>query len=239
MIVAAGTLRGSTALVLNTTLPNIILHDSIFRPEKLLFTPDAGTNPQMIKKAIRLIDYEGVNMYRDNKRIFVLRESSSFTRLTKNLRKDYLRVLTGEEPQYSAFTDASDAEEELKAVIAIAQSMNCVFITNSQAAGGVPPSKLNPAELTCTCKGYRMRNICSHVVACTAVFINDVDCVDEYESYDCAYLKMLAEKLVTKKPAAHRPRRAVGAQRIQPHGDSASEDEEEEDDGSDEDLDEI
>ena len=64
-------------------------------------------------------------------------------------------------------------------------------------------------------------------------------CVDEYESYDYAYLKMLAEKLVTKKPAAHRPRRAVGAQRIQPHGDSASEDEEEEDDGSDEDLDEI
>ena len=118
--------------------------------------------------------------------------------------------------------------------------MHCLFITNRRGDGGVPACKLNPAQLTCTCKGYRMRNICAHCVACTACYITDAQCAAGYELYDYNYLTMLVEKLVTTKPAAHRPRRTVGAQRIQPHGDSSEDDEEDEEEAdSDDELDDT
>ena len=59
------------------------------------------------------------------------------------------------------------------------------------------------------------------------------DCKEGYERYDRAMLTLMLEKLVTTKPAAHRPRRAVAGTRIQPDTDlvpdNSDEDEEDED----------
>ena len=65
-----------------------------------------------------------------------------------------------------------------------------------------------------------MMSICSHVIAANVQLVKD--------TYDKDYLERLLEKLTTKKRAAHRPLETRGALRMQPHGDSASEDEEEE-----------
>ena len=76
---------------------------------------------------------------------------------------------------------------------------------------GVPPSKLNPAALICTCKGFRGFNLCSHVIAVTAAELNDDDCCEGYSTYDEVYLEKLIQKLNTKKRASHRPRNVVPA----------------------------
>ena len=101
---------------------------------------------------------------------------------------------------------------------------------------GVPPSKLNPAALICTCKGFRGFNLCSHVIAVTATELNDDDCCEGYSTYDEVYLEKLIQKLNTKKWASHRPRNVVPGQRVQPDDDMVDDSEEDEED-LDEDLD--
>ena len=61
-------------------------------------------------------------------------------------------------------------------------------------------------------------------------------CID-YPRYNKAYLESLLDKLMTKKQAAHRPRKTAGALHVQPHGDSSEEEEEEE--AEEENLDEV
>jgi hypothetical protein len=108
---------------------------------------------------------------------------------------------------------------------------------------GFPPgnfisSELNPAELICTCKGYKVSSNCSHTIAVTALFITDAQCVSGWKSFDRGYLEALLEKVARRTRAVHRPRNIVAGTRIQPTDDTV----EEEGDGEeseDEDLDDM
>ena len=88
--------------------------------------------------------------------------------------QDYKLTLQGEEPKhYTAYKEAdSGSKEELEALCDVCQSMHMVMSLGK----GFPPgsfisSELNPAELICTCKGYKISSNCSHTVAVTALFI--------------------------------------------------------------------
>ena len=147
-------------------------------------------------------------------------------------------TLQGEEPKYyTAYKEAdSGSKEELEALCDVCQSMHMVMSLGK----GFPPgsfisSELNPAELICTCKGYKISSNCSHTVAVTALFITDAQCVRGRRSFDRYYLEQLLEKVARGTVRAHRPRNIVAGTRIQPTDDTV----EEEGDGeeSDEDLD--
>ena len=61
----------------------------------------------------------------------------------------------------------------------------------------------NPAELICTCKGFKISSNCSHEVAVTALFISDAQCVPGRTSFDKTYLENLVEKVAQVTRAAH------------------------------------
>ena len=86
--------------------------------------------------------------------------------------------------------------------------MHCVLTRKPDMVieGDFPACKLNPAHLTCTCKGFRMRALCAHVIVITALYITDAMCIGDATSYDKTYLELLCEKLSTTKPASHRPK---------------------------------
>ena len=150
-------------------------------------------------------------------------------------------ALEGEEPKhYKPYWDAdSGSKEELVALCDVCQSMHMVMSLGK----GFPPgnfisSELNPAELICTCKGYKVSSNCSHTIAVTALFITDAQCVSGWKSFDRGYLEILLEKVARRTRAAHRPRNIVAGTRIQPTDDTV----EEEGDGEeseDEDLDDM
>jgi hypothetical protein len=153
--------------------------------------------------------------------------------------QDYKLTLQGEEPKYyTAYKEAdSGSKEELEALCDVCQSMHMVMSLGK----GFPPgsfisSELNPAELICTCKGYKISSNCSHTVAVTALFITDAQCVRGRRSFDRYYLEQLLEKVVRRTFRTNGTRRPIVAgTRIQPTDDTV----EEEGDGeeSDEDLD--
>ena len=149
-------------------------------------------------------------------------------------------TLEGQEPKYyKPYCEAdSGSKEELEALIDVCQSMHMVMSLGK----GFPPgsfisSELNPAELICTCKGYKVSSNCSHTIAVTALFITDAQCVRGWRSLDKVYLETLLEKVPRRTVRAHRPRNIVAGTRIQPTDDTV----EEEGDGeeSDEDLDDM
>jgi hypothetical protein len=95
-------------------------------------------------------------------------------------------ALEGEEPRhYKPYYDAdSGSKEELVALCDVCQSMHMVMSLGK----GFPPgnfisSELNPAELICTCKGYKVSSNCSHTIAVTALFITDAQCVSGWKSW--------------------------------------------------------
>ena len=77
-------------------------------------------------------------------------------------------------------------------------------------------ARLNPANMICTCKGFRKTSMCSHVIAATALFVP--------ETYGKEELDNLMQT-VTSKRGAKRPRNAVDGTRIQPESDVDSEEE--------------
>ena len=77
-------------------------------------------------------------------------------------------------------------------------------------------TELNPLELICTCKGFRLQGLCSHCIAVT---------VYTETAYNEAYLDNLIQKLSETKRASHRPLNARNGTRIQPAGDSSEDDE--------------
>ena len=133
---------------------------------------------------------------------------------------------------YKPYKDATTIKEKLLALIDVCQSMH-VIMPQGQGDSGFPACRMNPAALVCTCKGYRMIGLCSHVITVTATYILEKECQGGGKTYDQEDLEQLVEKLVTKKRTSHRPRAVVGGAHIQPHGDSEDESEPE-----DEDLDE-
>ena len=138
---------------------------------------------------------------------------------------------------YKAYKEAaSGSKEELCALIDVCQSMHMVMSLGK----GIPPgsfisSELNPAELICTCKGYKVSSNCAHTVAVTALFIPDAQCVPGRRSFDRYDLETLIEKVAGVTRRAHRPRNIVAGTRIQPRDDTVEEAEDGEE--SDEDLD--
>ena len=98
-------------------------------------------------------------------------------------------------------------------------------VPGARALGQHISSALNPAELVCTCKGFRMVSNCSHEVAVTALYITDAACVAGKTSFDKTYLETLVEKVSAVSRASHRPRNTVGGAHIQPRDDTVEDDE--------------
>jgi len=98
-------------------------------------------------------------------------------------------------------------------------------VPGARALGQHISSALNPAELVCTCKGFRMVSNCSHEVAVTALYITDAACVSGKTSFDKTYLETLVEKVSAVSRASHRPRNTVGGAHIQPRDDTVEDDE--------------
>ena len=151
-----------------------------------------------------------------------------FAKLTRALVGEYIKTLKGrvpdQAPRYKN-ADEDDAKEQLLAVIEVTESMHSVVCPTTVDEDWC--SLWNPAGLSCSCKGFRMCGLCSHVLAVTVW-------LDKTVGFDRAYLESLLEKLCEKsKRAAHRPSKTAAADRIQPHGDSESKessvDDEEED----------
>ena len=92
---------------------------------------------------------------------------------------------------------------------------------------------LNPAALACTCKGFRMTSICSHVLAGTVLLQNELDTEGTYGADLSWRAWSLVEKLVTTKRGAHRPAQPAGGLQVQPPGDSEEEDTSEAEEGPD------
>ena len=134
---------------------------------------------------------------------------------------DYHDTLLGDEPSRSkAYKDAESLEEQLNVLIRICTSQFYVLVAGENATYMPTNEQLNPANLSCVCKGYRGFGICSHVIMCNTL---------HPDGYQIAYLKGLFERLCEKpKRAAHGPKRTRGGTSIQPQGDSASESDEDE-----------
>ena len=98
-------------------------------------------------------------------------------------------------------------------------------VPGARALGQHVSSALNPAELVCICKGFRMVSNCSHEVAVTALYITDAACVPGKTSFDKTYLETLVEKVSAVSRASHRPRNTVGGAHIQPRDDTVEDDE--------------
>jgi hypothetical protein len=211
-----GRLRGSTDVVLNETLPLILFHDSLVMPEKLVFVAEEFVVTAMLKKALRYLDETRVKVQGGKNFIFWVHRCKSKLRYSANLRRDYFDALKGLDPsRIAAFTDASTVEDSLKAFINICQSMHTVLSSCEKGKRAFPACKLNPAGLSCTCKGFRMLSLCSHVIAVTCEYIRDADCVTGYSTYDRSTIEMMLEKLVSTKPAAHRPPKTMRGTQIQ------------------------
>ena len=238
-----GHLRGSTRHCLTVTFPRIVRQDEIKMPLELCFQPE-HFQPAMIAKALKFIDYEGSHIREGTRErdgyYFVLRFAGHYSKLTVRLVKAYWETLEGKPPRgIKEFDHAETDKDELMAVINVCASVHMVMTTPDPTEPcNCVKSSLNPAFLTCTCKGYRRVGICSHVIAITALFIP--------EKYDHRYLESLLERLTKTKRKAHRPKNVVAGNRTQPHGDSeeeaaeggeegAGEEEEEEEDSRSED----
>ena len=199
----------------------------------------------MIRKALRLVEAEAQKNTRHIRRIgsicYILRSKSKFNQLTSNLIKDYKCAMAGETPRHYARYNEAEAcsKEEIHALIDICQSMHMVMLRGTGSANKYVSSRMNPGELVCTCKGFRMTGECSHIIAVTMEYIEDADCVEGRSSYDKAYLETLVEKLTHTTRAAHRPRATVGGARIQPDTDTVRGDAGGDSTDLDDDLDEL
>jgi hypothetical protein len=87
------------------------------------------------------------------------------------------------------------------ALINVCQAMHVIYMRQEgDALGMYPASLLNPAELCCTCKGFRVSCNCSHTVAVTAMYLKEEHCVPGRRPFDAAFLEALLEKLPTSCP---------------------------------------
>ena len=162
---------------------------------------------------------------------FILRFKSKFEKLKTWLIKDYKDTLEGTPPsRYPRYTDSDPgSKEELLALIDICQSMHMVMPRGARMPGRFISSLLNPAELVCTCKGFRMTSNYAHEIAISALYFTDAMCVGGKTSFDQTYLETLLEKVSAVSRASHRPRNTVGGAHIQPRDDTVEDDNEEED----------
>ena len=144
----------------------------------------------------------------------------------------YLLTLRGSLPRYNkAYTEADDKgdnEGVLKAFIECASGMHQVLLPSPGSEGPEIGTSLNPADLACTCKGFRKIGLCSHVIAVTAEFI--------IGEYDRSYLESLLERVSEKTRGAHsRPKKVAPGNQVQP--DELDDESEEEAGWEDQDLD--
>ena len=144
----------------------------------------------------------------------------------------YLFTLRGSLPRYNkAYNEADDKGDDegvLKAFIECASGMHQVLLPSPESEGPEIGTPLNPADLACTCKGFRKIGLCSHVIAITAEFI--------IGEYDRSYLESLLERVSEKTRGAHsRPKKVAPGNQIQP--DELDDESEEEAGWEDQDLD--
>ena len=155
-------LRGSTEKVLSETLPNIVCHDSLNLPDTLLFSTSGYTPGHMIKKALCYLDVASTHIRKPASFIgvfFVLRFKGFYKKITRAVITDYMHALTGDDHLINdkRFTTAEDDITALDALIDICESMHSVSLEiHSCSPGRWPFNKLNPAQLVCSCKGFRM-----------------------------------------------------------------------------------
>lgn len=213
-------MRASTEVVLNETLPRILLNDALNMPDKLCMAPTHIMSGMIMKakkylaEADRYIRF--APMCTSHEVHLVLRFTGCWDHFTKQRMINYLRTIRGRPPSsFEDYVEGTTNKELLMALISVCQSMHMVMKLHTDGSHGVAVCKLNPLGLSCTCKGYRMVGICAHVIAVTCIRCDE-------ESYNEAFLDNLLAQLVKKKKASHRPRKTARARQKQPHGDSDS-----------------
>ena len=177
-----------------------------------------------------------------------LRFKSGYPKISQKLVKRYLRTIIGEDPPMDDFSSDDDAmtmdgkgqfasEKKLAETVKVCQSMHMVLppAPGDDGTSACFECELNPAKLTCTCKGFRMIGLCSHVIVVTALYIPNM--------YSLDYIENLVETIATKR-APQRPKKARKGSQMQPDSDNDEEADDEEagdehqGEGEDEDLDE-
>ena len=229
--------RGPTKVVLTESLPEVLQHDGIQKPDELCFEVDMYPS-EMLQKAQRLINKADTKVHatyissdrpnRVNQVFFLNTSGTQEVKLTKKLRKQYMGCLNGSEPEMEIKElipqEGTRSEKRLKYTMAVCASIHLVFVlppeTTDQAC---LPCELNPFGLLCTCKGFRGCSLCPHVIAATALFIPN--------TYTSDYIEELLQ-IIQSKRGKKRPRKAVDGTRIQP--DSSDDEESDEEDSSEE-----
>lgn len=222
LLLGKSKMRQSHEVVLNQTLPKVLLSDQLKLPDTLLDTP-THVVPAMVKKAIRYLEAATKHLRQYQGNYYCLRHKSDFKGISRTLTKSYRACVNGTPNEMSTFKRYDDAltrEEELHALMSVCQSMHSLYpaAQDDDLAGQVIVHKLNPSGLICTCKGFRHCAVCSHCIACTAFFVED--------AYDIEHLRSLLASMENKKRKNRRPKGARAAQRIQPREDSSDEEEE-------------
>ena len=107
--------------------------------------------------------------------------------------------MKGAEPTLDTdYNAAKGHKKKLSALIEVCQSMHMVTMPTGNTDGDrgtLISSPLNPAELVCTCKGYRQTSNCAHQIAINALYVKDNQCISDYDNYDRSQLEAMLEKV--------------------------------------------
>ena len=200
-------LRGPTKVVLTESLPQVLQHDGIQKPDELCFKVDMYPS-EMLKTAQHFIKHADTKVYATYAhggrvaQVFFLNTYTSMLKLTRNLRKQYLSCLNGTEPTCMDIEslipeEGSDVEKSFQYTAAVCASIHLVFVLPPDSTDqACLPCELNPSGLLCTCKTFRGGSLCPHVIAATALFMP--------ETYTAEYLDELLE-IISSKRGVKRP----------------------------------
>jgi hypothetical protein len=155
--------KASTERLFKDGLPDLIEMDAYLKPSKLNFDV-TEMSEDMLKRAKWYIDHQATHVRAVKPagstegdgvvHYWVLRESSSYKKITDSLLKWYGQCLEGEKPK--GVKDVNDLFELCDALH---------LVQPASEKWGHCACEGNPMKLVCDCKGCKGRGICSHVFA--------------------------------------------------------------------------
>ena len=158
-----GMFKSSTERMFTTAIPKLMTMDTVNIPSELSY--DVPAIPTALyEKALFYIENSAkfVSDEKAEDRLtphvwYVLSESSSFDELTTNLLNQFKAACSGKKLRKKQSVDQ------------LMKICNAVHVVRSAMADGVliPHCSANLARLYCTCKGFKQRGICSHVLTIT------------------------------------------------------------------------
>ena len=159
-----GMFKGSTEHVLHIAMPKLISMDAALLPDKLQFEVPA-TPRGMFNKAkwYSTRQYERMHITSDAGTeeggevyfFYILSQGcTTWQKITPLLVHQYNALIMGDRPR---------GLTNLNAYIDVVRAIH--LVQYAEDAGRTPPTCAdNPAELVCSCKGFRHVGVCSHVI---------------------------------------------------------------------------